>query len=181
MTSAAHFRRLNFTFVVAGKSQTFYVCIVCTLQRGQILGSILVNSLLDKLQSVPISISYKLPNTNRFQWVIFNELMRCMFKSNKETLLKQYTVDNNQLWQIVRADADTSKVLPNVFLGWLRFIVSLFTSRINRLSETINTQHTHTHTFVIYFTWMLWILRAITWSRAKRLFLTFILDFFELR
>lgn len=129
--TSAHLRRLNSTFVVAGKSQIFYVCIVC--KEGKCLDRYpLVKSLLDTLESGLISISYKLPNSNRFQWVIFNELMRCLFESNKETLLKQYTVHSNQLWQLFAPmqiqDIRTSEVPPNVFLGWLRFIVSLFAS-----------------------------------------------------
>lgn len=64
--------------------------------EGKWFESMLVDA---SILPILISISYELPNSNRFQSLIFNELMCCWFESNKETLLKQYT-ESNQLWQL---------------------------------------------------------------------------------
>lgn len=63
--------------------------------------------------SILISISYDLPNLNRFQSVIFNELMRYFGgESNKEMLSKQYPEQSIMAIVCVVVDTSESWVSP---------------------------------------------------------------------
>lgn len=95
--------------------------------------------------SILISISYELPNSNRFQSLIFNELMCCLLESNKETLLKQYT-ESNQLWQLFASMQIQVSLAECYSIGWVRARAAVYCSIVCQSFRSIyHKQETRVH------------------------------------